>query len=270
MTRAPRIAAASVAAALALGGAAAEADAYVIGGEPWPGPSIAVYTAAPKYKGAARRAIRVWNRKRVGVRFVRVGSRRRADVVVGYLRQRGRFCGGVAQVGYIPGQRTSVRVARGCPSKTARELTAAHELGHVLGLSHENRRCTLMNSVARGFTRTVPGKCRRSRWRYWRRVLVGPDDARGVRALYSGEARFPRAAFTAEQTGFDVRVTDRSTGDVHGRFWNFGDPDSGAANRASGSTATHRYSAPGTYTITLRVTHPSGSSSTATTTVTIP
>ena len=185
MTRAPRTAAVSIAVALTFGGAAAEADAYRFAGQPWPGPSIAVYTSAPKYKSAVRRAVRVWNRKKIGIRFVRVGSRRRANVLVRYYPQRGRFCGGSSDVGYLYGALSTVYVARGCPSKTARELTAAHELGHVLGLGHENRRCTLMNTVARGFTRTVPGKCRRSRWRYWRRVLVGPDDARGARALYS-------------------------------------------------------------------------------------
>ncbi|MET4076464.1 gliding motility-associated C-terminal domain-containing protein [Hymenobacter sp. UYCo722] len=44
--------------------------------------------------------------------------------------------------------------------------------------------------------------------------------------------------------------------------WNFGDPASGAANTATGPTASHRYVSSGTYKITLTLTTPTGSAST--------
>lgn len=44
--------------------------------------------------------------------------------------------------------------------------------------------------------------------------------------------------------------------------WNFGDPASGAANVATGPTASHRYAGSGTYKITLTLTTPGGSAST--------
>ena len=45
--------------------------------------------------------------------------------------------------------------------------------------------------------------------------------------------------------------------------WNFGDPASGAANTATGPAATHRYQSGGTYTITLTLTTPAGSTALA-------
>ena len=45
--------------------------------------------------------------------------------------------------------------------------------------------------------------------------------------------------------------------------WNFGDSTSGAANTAPGPAATHRYQSGGTYTITLALTTPAGSTTLA-------
>ncbi|GAB2952570.1 hypothetical protein GCM10027048_17160 [Hymenobacter coalescens] len=65
-------------------------------------------------------------------------------------------------------------------------------------------------------------------------------------------------AFTAVAPGF-----------TNGVFtWNFGDPASGAANTAAGLSATHAFSAPGTYTVTLQGASNTGTAS-ATQTVTV-
>ena len=45
--------------------------------------------------------------------------------------------------------------------------------------------------------------------------------------------------------------------------WDFGDSTSGAANTATGPVATHRYQSGGTYTITLTLTIPAGSTALA-------
>jgi hypothetical protein len=44
--------------------------------------------------------------------------------------------------------------------------------------------------------------------------------------------------------------------------WNFGDPASGAANTSSAQNPSHRYTTPGTYTVTLTVTDANGLTST--------
>jgi hypothetical protein len=76
-----------------------------------------------------------------------------------------------------------VFLAPDCPSEGLRALTVAHELGHVLGLGHERRRCALMNPVhgRGGGTRCTqsPAAVRR---RY--RRLLERDDMRGARRLY--------------------------------------------------------------------------------------
>ena len=63
-------------------------------------------------------------------------------------------------------------------------LTLTHELGHVLGLGHERRRCALMNPYAdRSGT---PNRCGRHSLKFWVKKPLRRDDVRGARALYGG------------------------------------------------------------------------------------
>jgi PKD repeat protein len=87
----------------------------------------------------------------------------------------------------------------------------------------------------------------------------------------------PAAAFTvtANPAADGATVTDTSTRGAGGarilsRVWRFGDPVSGGANTARGARASHTFSAPGVYAVTLTVTDANGLRAIATQTVTAP
>ena len=252
---------------------APSAHAYRVVGPRWPGQTITYANQAPGYSGPVRRAVRAWNRARIGIRFRRAPAAT-ARVVFRYSRRGRGFgptgCEGIAggSVAGWPGpffRSTVVQVTRSCRSTVIRNLTAAHELGHVLGLGHENRRCALMNST--GGARTgIGSKCgtRPATIRHLRRRLLARDDVRGARAMYRRAfkqssqdgliAQFSpgdgtRTAFRAEP----IRFSSATRNSALRYRWDFGDPATGLANAASGPDALHTFSDPGTYSITLRV-----------------
>jgi hypothetical protein len=257
--------AAGLAALVLLGALAPAAGAYRLAGPRWPNKTIAVANQAPLYGPAVRRAVKAWNRARVGVRFAIV-PRQRARVVFRYARGNGSGhlgCEGIAGgtgAGYpSPFVGLAVEVIRSCRSPALRLLTAAHELGHVLGLGHDDRGCALMNST--GNLRTLlPAQCLPGT--AGARRLIRPDDVRGARALYR---RAPppvnqtvalfnpgdgsRLPWRPEPVAFAAAVRNPA---LEYR-WDFGDPGSGAAGSARGLDATHAYASPGAYTITLTV-----------------
>jgi hypothetical protein len=252
------------------------AQAYQFDGERWPGKTITVYNAAPLYEGPLRRAIRAWNSTRSGVRFERA-SRDRARIWVEYGLDRGKGPSGCeggknghAFPGY-PGAKSLgglISVRRSCRSSHLRTLTIMHELGHVLSLGHETRRCSIMNSEllplgGRPGALRVPARCRGSAAKRLLSRLLAPDDILGVRALSSrpppplnwdvslfhpgeeDESSFP----TSEPVPFRV-ASPNPTLDYR---WHFGDPASGAENVATGMGPHHLFRSPGYYTVTLWV-----------------
>src|SRR4051794_12525281 len=87
-------------------------------------------------------------------------------------------------------RRVDVRIARGCRPAALFRLITAHELGHAVGLAHEERRCALMAPSDRIGRRRCGGhwlsRCR----------LLQVDDIRGLVRLYGGDVR-PRSASRA-------------------------------------------------------------------------
>jgi Matrixin len=65
-------------------------------------------------------------------------------------------------------------------------LVVAHELGHVLGLDHEDRMCATMNSF---LVDGGPRHCREAPDGMWVCRLLRNDDVRGAVKLYGGVVR---------------------------------------------------------------------------------
>lgn len=144
---------------------------------PWPGPHISYHQFSGD-RWVVREAARAWNHRRIPIRFVAAGS---ADAQV-HVRYGGRGCGGYFTPGR-PAQVALSRRVRGC-SRRHMVAVASHELGHVLGLGHEDRGCAIMNSylevppwTPRGRRAGSSGPCSPAR--------IRRDDVAGVRRLYA-------------------------------------------------------------------------------------
>lgn len=150
----------------------------------WPGETVVVsdLTGRGGYRRAVAQAISAWNAVRVGVRFA---HRRSAGGQVRIVYRAGRCLSsraGSASFGFSRGATISLR---SCPA-VVRPLLVAHELGRVLGLPDDDRRCSLMNSFGHsdGVAFAAPGQCSRFSPPAWLPRLVDPATAAAARALY--------------------------------------------------------------------------------------
>jgi hypothetical protein len=174
--------------AIALFLAAPSADAYVIGGRHWPSHRIRVQNTTP-YRYAVREAMRLWNASGVRLRFVASKSRH-ANLVIrsSATRATDSFggCAGQAQLGYVRGWQADMVLDAGCADDALTAKSVAHELGHVLGLGHETRKCAVMNPV---LDNGAPEQCDAPDAQtggVWRCRTLEPDDLAGARRLYGG------------------------------------------------------------------------------------
>jgi hypothetical protein len=174
----------AVLAVAALGAAAPSAQAAKFLGRPWPGGRVPYAVTSATLRTQVHIAVRAWNRSGVDIRFVEV-PRSRARLLISGLH-RGRCLGVIGETdpGYRRGRVSRLRMQPGCPVGI-RVTTAAHELGHVLGLGHENRGCTLMNANYLAHCHPQPLD-----WE-WYCSPARPDDLRGLIRLYGGRFRAP-------------------------------------------------------------------------------
>jgi hypothetical protein len=159
------------------------AATYRLEGGRWPSATITYYNEIPAYSWAVDTAAHAWNTSGARVQFLK-SSRRDAKVLVGIRwfknagdanvqRVNGRFV--AAQVGLRSGQ-----------DRYTMALVVAHELGHVLGLDHEDRVCATMNSY---LVDGGPEHCPAAPAGKWICRLLRTDDVRGAVRLYGGTVR---------------------------------------------------------------------------------
>ena len=160
------------------------ADAYRLEGGRWPTTTISYYNEVPAYAWAVDTAAFAWNSSGAGVQFLKSSTPRNADVLVGVrwfkvagearlLRFGGRIVG--AQIGIRNGQ-----------DRYTMALVVTHELGHVLGLDHEDGVCATMNSR---LAVNHPEHCLAPPQGMWVCRLLRADDVRGAVSLYGGTVR---------------------------------------------------------------------------------
>ena len=166
---------------------AAPADAYRLGGKKWPVRTITYHASAPQYADAITAAVAAWNASGVRVRFKAVSRRSKARVKIVYGRVRSGPSGD-AHLGYY--RKSRVRLNRFDPAgkdpgwlANQMQIVVAHELGHVLGLRHVTKPCSVMN-----YGRTEDCPKPPAPWQLRCRLLE-PDDVRGAIKRYGGRAK---------------------------------------------------------------------------------
>jgi predicted Zn-dependent protease len=156
------------------------ARSYELQGQAWPTRAVTYFNGAPGWSDEVHEAVRTWNSAGAPVRFERT-SRSRAQVIIRLApRSVLEGCSGSSQVGYSSLIRQApVWLSRGCDHRGA-VMVATHELGHILGLGHDDDRCAVMNTYG---VDGVPYRCIHSSGAEAGDTLH-PDDIAGLKRLY--------------------------------------------------------------------------------------
>ena len=186
----------------------------------WPAGTITYYNEAPQYEWSVQQGIAAWNSSGARVKFVRA-PRSRAKLIIRFGDLGIEDIAGAAYI-YPPRQRRPEWARVLVSDENDRFLAAhvvAHELGHVLGLAHEDRRCAAMNSRT-DVDAGGPYRCAAVAIGKWRCRLLERDDIAGVVRQYGGRVRpqpqrtcfkwrVPAAptAFVAAREGANLRLS---------------------------------------------------------------
>ena len=177
--------------AIAFAANASAADAapeYRYHGVPWPNGVVKYYNAAPSQGWALWQAVAAWNRSGAKVRFVAT-SRRNAQLIIRHDPSVASCQQARATVGFVRTAHVLIyprNDASSACSKYRAARSLAHELGHVLGLKHENGGCAAMNSAGSYMGGSM---CPNTNLGEWRCQLLERDDVAGVVAIYGGSPR---------------------------------------------------------------------------------
>ena len=155
----------------------------------WPGGVVAYHVVTPSLRWSVQMAAAEWNRSGARVRLV---ERPAGKAPLSVRAMRGGGCIGAvgfAPLGALPpGWHDTIWLQARCGRFHLIEI-AVHEFGHVLGLGHDTRHCSVMSPVTGGGCKDVLYP-----WEYRCHPLERIDVQRAV-ALYGGRVpRRPRAA----------------------------------------------------------------------------
>ena len=168
----------------------------------WSGnPAVIKYQSKlnPKREPALKRGIAAWNRSGADVKFKRASG---ADANVLFKPWRNVPCGNGFTSGFVANGRVEVLIGAdplvpgnaATVCKFADVLVTAHELGHVLGLDHEDDKCALMNTQLKSESEfdgrpvgIAPNKCPDPGPNRWFCRVLTRDDIRGAKSLYGGQ-----------------------------------------------------------------------------------
>jgi hypothetical protein len=248
----------AVVAGLVLGLAGATgASAYRIDKHVVPQPTLRYYVALPDWKKPFGRVARVVNRAHVGVRLVKAKIPEQASIQIGRLDHQCGFPGVNGATQTLRGGYAAIYLPFNCHGRIA-SIIAGHELGHALGLKHENSRCALMNSS--GGPGGIPSHCAGRRID-WLHHPYRADDIRGLRRLYRNTrptARLRRVGGgpvrAGRRVGFSLSARDRERNLSELRLdWGDGSGVT-TAYKVRELPRSHVYSRPGVYKARLTAT----------------
>lgn len=153
---------------------------------------VTYHNTVSEHDWAVKRAARAWNRSGARVEFL-PASKGEAELVIegGSQGLSGHASATLRSGGPQPGD---AKITVPSPSGEREQrfsvaLIAAHELGHVLGLNHEDSGCATMNST---ITAAAPARCEQPPAGQWRCGLLEEDDIQGAVKLYGGTPQPPR------------------------------------------------------------------------------
>jgi hypothetical protein len=157
--------------------------AFQLEGGRWPTATITYYNEVPAYAWAVDTAAYAWNTSGARVQFLK-SSRREAKVLVGIRWYK---VAGDANVQLARGRFISAKVGiQSGQDRYTMALVLAHELGHVLGLDHEDGVCATMNSI---LVDSHTEHCPAAPAGMWVCRLLRGDDVRGAVHIYGGAVR---------------------------------------------------------------------------------
>jgi hypothetical protein len=235
--------------------AAAPASAYRIDPKLVPQPKLLYYVGLDDWKRPFARVVRALNRADVGVRLVRADIPQQASIQIGRLEHQCGYPGVQGTTHTIEGGYAAIYLPYNC-RRVNGSIVAAHELGHALGLRHDNRRCALMNSSGTG-RNSVPSGCLGRRIDWVKRPFQR-DDIRGLRKAFHNTR--PKVTLELAEAGphrageairFRLGARDRERNLSELRI-NFGDGDRSEGFEVGDLPETHSYAEPGRYTVTLK------------------